>query len=332
MPSTDDLEAAGRRAARGPVPHPPSIDTLVAEVDRRRGKRRRVAGGVAAALVAVVVLPIGVAMIDDGPAEVVTLASDDVGESLSGEPASLPSQNEPTTTSAPTTTLVSTTDTSPATTLLQESSEQGPFAGLSDENFDLQLDLGDESFAIVVLHGEEALSRANDAAAAADETREIDGQMVWLDEQGDDLAASSLLEGESFVEVTGPREQLERMLDLVTEYANGPLRFFDLDGFGEQFDLPDGLLDGEGLFDEVFPFEEGDLPFLEGGALDDFRGEMKDFSDCMEITIDSSGATTTVQIPDCELPELDGLFDGLLKDFPFDLEGLFDDLEGAWAN
>lgn len=343
MPSTEALEAAGRRAALGPVPNPPSLDTLVAEVDRRRSRRRRIVGGVAAALVAAVAIPSAAFLVDDGRADVVTLASEDGDESLtsdagsvipealsseagSTEPASATPQAEPAETSAPTTVADAATDDAVSATPSEDSIDGGPLAGLSDENFDLRLDLGDESFAIVVLHGDEALSRADDAATAADETRQIDGQTVWLDERDDELAVSALFEGETFVQVTGPRDQIERILDLVTQYAEGPLRFFDLEGLGEQFDLPEGFLDGEGLFDENSPFADGDLPFLEDGALDDFRGEMEEFGECMDITIDRSGSTTTVEIPDCELPTFDGLFDDLLGDLPFDLEGLFDDL------
>ena len=318
MHTTDALEAAGRRAALGPVPSPPTIDALVAEVDRRRSKRRRVVGGAAAAIVAAVAIPVGVVLIDGGQADVVTLASDDVAESLSDAPASLASQPEPSPTSAPTTNAVPTTEVPPSSPQAEESIDRGPLVGLSDEDFDLRLELGGQSFAIAVLHGAEALSRADDAAAFADETRDIDGQTVWLDEQGDTLVASALIDGEMFVQVTGPRDQLEQILDLVTEHANGPLRFFDLDGAG--------------ILEKDFPFTDGDLPFLEGGALEEFRDEMENFSDCLEITVDRSGSTTMVEIPDCDLPEFEGMFGDVLNDFPFDLEGLFNDLGEAGAN
>ena len=94
MPSDDVLEAAGRRAAFRPVPTPPSIDSLAKEVDRRRTKRRRVVGGVAAAAIAVIAIPLAVVLIDDGQPDVVTLGSDPDTEAVSAEPSSLATQTE----------------------------------------------------------------------------------------------------------------------------------------------------------------------------------------------------------------------------------------------
>ena len=47
-----------------------------------------------------------------------------------------------------------------------------------------------------------------------------------------------------------------------------------------------------------------------------------------DITVDRTGDTTSIEIPNCELPKLDGLFGGeVFEDFPFDLDSLFDGLE-----
>lgn len=325
MPSPDLLEAAGRRAALGPVPTPPSIDSLVAEVGRRRTKRRKVAGGAIAALVAAVAIPVGVMLVDDDQPNVVTLASDDGAELSSGDPAGV-AQVEPS--SSTTSVAASSSSETPSPSSTDDAVRRGPFAGLSDENFDLRLDLGDESFSIVVISGDDAAARAADAEAAADETRDIDGQAVWIARSGDEVTASAFVDGETFVEVHGPEVEIDRILDLVAEHANGPVMFFDPGMFAERFDLPEGLLDGEGFFGEGFSFDADDFPFFEDGALDEFENSMKDFTDCMEVTVDRSGSTTVVEIPDCELPDLGQLFgDGSFDDFPFDLENLFDGLD-----
>ncbi len=343
MPSTDHLEAAGRRAALGPVPTPPTIDALTAEVGRRQNRRRKVFSGAVAVLVAAVAIPVSVAMVDTDQPDLVTLVSDGGAELSSADPAGLAAQVEPSATStsvAPTsTTKVPTTD-APTSEATAETFGRGPFAGLNDENFDLRLDLGDESFAIVVISGDDAAARAAEAEAAADETREIDEQTVWIANNGDEVTASAFIDDETFVEVRGPKEQIERILDLVSEHTNGPVMFFDPTEFAKRFDLPDGFLDREGFFGEDFSFEERDnplFPFFEDGTFDDFQNEMKDFAECMEITVDRSGSTTKVEIPNCELPRLDSLFgDEAFKDLPFDLdnlfEGLTDELEDAAAN
>lgn len=332
MPSTDHLEAAGRRAALGPVPTPPTIDALNAEVGRRQNRRRNVFSGVVVALVAAVAIPVSVALIDNDQPDLVTLASDGGAELASSDPAGLPDQVEPSTTS---------TSAAPTTTsATEETVSRGPFAGLNDENFDLRLDLGDESFAIVVISGDDAAARAVQAEAAADETREIDDQTVWIANNGDEVTASALFDDETFVEVRGPKQQIERILDLVSEHMNGPVMFFDPTEFAKRFDLPDGFLDREGFFGEDFSFEGQDnplFPLFEDGTFDEFQNEMKDFAECMEITVDRSGSTTKVEIPNCELPQLDSLFgEDAFRDLPFDLnnlfEGLTDELEDAAAN
>ena len=107
MPSPDLLESAGQRAAFRPVPIPPSVDELTAEVDRRRTNRRRAVGGGIAALALVVGLPLGASLIgEDQPADVVTFAADDVaGDAVSeGAVAVQPAETSTTSTSTTTTT------------------------------------------------------------------------------------------------------------------------------------------------------------------------------------------------------------------------------------
>lgn len=259
LPSTHALARAGQRAAYRPVPPPPPVDTLVAEVGRRRTKRRRAAGGAFAALAAVVAIPFGVAALDNEP-EAVTLATDD-GASPA-ESATLAGQAEP----VPTTTTEATSTTTVAPTEEPvDDARRGPLLVpdfSEDGEFDLQLDLGEGSFALEVSKGDDAADRAAAAAESADETRVIDDQTVWLDDQGDRTAASALIDETTFVEVTGPTDQIERALELVTQFSEGSLGFFGHDDF--TFD-PEQFFDDEAFKD--FPFDLEDL----------FDGLMKDF-------------------------------------------------------
>lgn len=306
-----------------------------------------------AAVAALVAIPIGVALAGGDDSNVVNVATGEGTEVTSDEPSGLAAPSDASNTDAASS---ETADGTPTTLAPLDAIDdttdalgRGPFAGLNDENFDLRLDLAGMNFSIEVVSGDDAASRAAEAEAAADETRDIDGQAVWIDERGDELAASAFFDDESsddptFVQVVGPAEQVERILELVTEHANGPVRFFDLDGFAERFDLPEGVFDGEGFpfedgeypfgerfpFGEDFPFAEGEFPFeqfFEEGTLDEFRSSMQDFAECMDITVDRSGETTSIEIPNCELPQLDGLFGGeAFGNLPFDTDGLLEGL------
>ena len=267
MPTPDLLESAGRRAALGPVPAAPSLDALSAEVDRRRSRHHKIVGGVAAALVVALAIPAALVLADNDQTDLVTLASNDGIELSSDEPTGLAAQVDP----APTTTtsVVATSSTAAsASSTTQQIQGRGPFLGFNDENFDLRLDLGDESFSIAVISGDDAATRAAEAEASADETRQIDEQAVWIDNNGDEVTASALIDGETFVEVRGPQEQIDRILDLVAEHANGPVTFFDPGGFAEWFELPEGFFDNEGLFGDDFTFDAENFPFFQDGALD----------------------------------------------------------------
>ncbi len=349
MPSPDLLESAGQRAAFRPVPIPPSVDELTAEVDRRRTNRRRAIGGGIAALALVVGLPLGASLIGgDQPDDVVTFAADGVAGDSIGEGAVAVQPAE--------------TSTSTSTTTTPEDSDAdadlGPFAGIDEENFDLSLNFGDTSFSIAVITGGDAAERAAAAEAAADSTRTVDDETVWLDEQGDETTASAFFDGETFVSVTGPTSDIDQVLDLVTEHADGPMQFFDLKDFSEDFDIPEGVfddnfeldLDGDGLPEDFDTFFDGDglpedfdtffdgLPGVDDAAMEDFRQEMEEFSECMQVELDRSGDSLTIEIPDCDLPGLEGVitpglnkfFDGEGVDSFFDdrlLEDLFDEGE-----
>lgn len=276
VPSSDALARAGQRAAYRPVPPPPAVDTLMAEVGRRRTKRRRAVGGGFAALAAVVAIPFGVAALDGGEPDVVTLATDDGSAPAETSAPAAQDERETTTTVAP-------------TEELRDDARRGPLFGPGfgeDAEFDLRLDLGEGSYAVMVTSGDEAIDLAAAAEESADETRTIDDQTVWIDDRGDRTAASALMDGTVFVEITGPTDQIESALDLLTQYAEGPLELFGHEDFElpedfvppDGFELPEGFLDRNGPFDpesffddeafEDFPF---DLEDLFDGLIEDFE-------------------------------------------------------------
>lgn len=308
MPSPDLLESAGQRAAYRPVPMPPPLEDLATEVDRRRKKRRAI-GGTLAALSLVVAIPVGVSLVSNDQPDVVTFATEDGDRgSVSESPVAV----QPAETSTSTT-----PSTSTSTTVVSDAdAPSGPFAGMDDDNFDLSLNFGDTSISIEVITGGDAADRAAAAEAAADTTRTIDDETIWLDEQGDQVTASAFFDDETFVSVTGPADDIDRVLDLVTEHANGPITFFDPSDFADRFDLPDGLfdgdfeldLDGDGLpddFDELF--NDGQLPGFDDQAMEDFRKQVEKFSECMRIELDRSGDSASIEIPDCDIPGINGL-------------------------
>ncbi len=352
MPSPDLLESAGQRAAFRPVPIPPSVDELATEVDRRRTNRRRAIGGGVAALALVLGLPLGASLIGDGqPADVVTFAADDVIADTASDAAVAvqPAETSTTSTSSTTTTPDSDADT-----------DLGPFAGIDREDFDLSMNFGDTSFSIEVVTGGDAVDRAAAAEAAASSIRTIDDETVWLDEQGDKTTAAALFDGDTFVSVTGPTSNIDQVLDLMTEHADGPIDLFDLEDFSERFDIPDDIFNGDLEFDfdgDGVPedldkfFEDGTFPDFDDEAMNDFRRQMDEFAECMQSELDRSGDSTTIEIPDCDLPRLDGVitpgfsefFDGqtfgdlfdedslddLTKDLDDLLDDAFDDAEDA---
>ena len=318
MPSPDLLESAGQRAAYRPVPMPPALDDLVHEVDRRRKKRRLIGGGVGALSLALA-LPFVTSFVTNDEPDVVTFATEDAGaSSVSDSPVAV----QP----AATSTTTSTSTTTPA----ESSSDFGPFAGMDEENFDLSLNFGDTSIAIEVITGGDAADRAAAAETAATTTRTIDDETIWLEEVGDQVTAAAFFETDTFVSVTGPADDIDRVLDLVTEHANGPVQFFDPSEFANRFDLPEGLFDddldfdgdlnfdfdGDGLPEDLDSFfENGVFPGLDDAAMEDFRREMDEFSECMRIELDRNGDSATIEIPDCDFPGLDGLITPGLSEF-----------------
>ena len=118
------------------------------------------------------------------------------------------------------------------------------------------------------------------AEAAADESRDLDGVTIWITRDDDMVSVAGLVGPDEFIEVQGPAEQLERLLDVLEmgglelpEFPNFPPgdmeTFFEefRDQFGDDFDHFDGF---------------GDSPFVFGdgeqfGFFFDFDGELPDF-------------------------------------------------------
>ncbi len=259
MPSIDDLGAAGARAAQRSVPSPPSIDTLAAEVASRRTRTRRVIGSTVAVAALAIGIPVAAAQIgnDDAPPSVFTAAQDgELDAAVADETAS----------EAPTTTAPASDEPDPSADPSDKDDSTTAFGLYHEGDHDFRVELGDLAFSIKVLEGEGASDAAAAAADEADETREVDGVTVWVKNESDtETSVSAFVDDEVFIEVTGPAESIDSLLELATKdwpkVEFGPLpdfeKFFPEDGT-PPFDL-----------EEIFP--EGELPPLLD--LDEFFSE-----------------------------------------------------------
>ncbi len=327
MPSPDLLESAGQRAAFRPVPAPPSLHDLTAEVGRRRTKKRRTIGGGLVALALVVGLPVGASFIGSDEPDVVTFAADDVDSaSVSEGVVAL----QPAETSSTSTSTSSTSSTS--TSVPEDSSSDadlGPLAGMDEDNFTLTVKSSEMSISVEVITGGDAAERANAAEAAADSTQTIDDVTVWRSNEGDQTTASAFLDGETFISVTGPTNEIDEVLDLVTGYSENSMNLFDgefeLDG---EFEFDDDFrfdFDGDGLPEDLDEFfDDLKFPGVDQEVMDEFRQQMKEFSECMQPTFERSGDSATIEIPDCDPPGFEGLIAPGLSEFfdgeDFDIE------------
>ncbi|MGI9605185.1 MAG: hypothetical protein ACR2P0_03515 [Acidimicrobiales bacterium] len=265
MPSTDDFSSAGARAARQPVPLAPPITDLQAEVGRRRTRRRRAVGSSIAGIALLAAIPIAASQIgeDAEPPSLFTAAADDAAPAVTAAAA------------AQTTTVAPADETDDTSSDSGESHARPRIFTLppfGDGDFDFTF--GDLSFSLRTVTGPEAATEATTAEVAATETREIDGQTVWIATEGDTTTVSALVEGETFIEVEGPTEHIDTLLEFATNNAV-PFEGFPFQGFDEhdvpegfpfgnleEF-FPDGLPESFGEFPEGFPFAEGEFPDLE---------------------------------------------------------------------
>ena len=304
-----DLEAAGRRAAERPVIAGPTMVELesgAATVRRRRrvGITSGVAAGALAITLPLVLLTTGGG--GDGPVEVVAAADP---------------------------TVASSTDVDDSST---EGDAPEPDAAESAEtDASVRVLIGpEEALAVRVVHGDEAASEADRAAAAADETRTHDGVEVWIERGGEEVSVSALVHTDVFVEVRGSSDLLDRLVDKVTDDDLFVPESFDrLPDLGEHFPFGPGELDeffGERFelerfddFSEVFPELEERLEefFGDDGRFvvpDDFGFDPERLPDidqfpeiwpgfdasCLEITVERDGDDgVIIRVPDdCRLP------------------------------
>jgi len=293
MPSTDDyfenhLRAAGQRAANRSGPVVPPVENIRAEVARLQ-RRNRIMTGVVAALVLFLAIPVAlIAFNRTSEPDVVTLADD----------TSLPTDEPASNAEVPTPLAAQVDDADdedPETEDTELEDRTGPFGIELDDEIDIQIRSGDQDYGITVVSGELAPGRAADAEAAADEIRVVDDTTIWLDRQGEVTQASSFVDGETFLAVTGPTAEVDELLTELEAFVETTQQFF-----GEDFPF-----DPE-TFGEDFPFDPEtfgeDSPlsrFLDEEQLDELLSEFGSLRECLEPALDSAESGGGFEIPDC---------------------------------
>lgn len=243
MHSTDDfsehLQRVGQRAATRPGPIAPPVDSIRVEVAQRQRRQRTIAG-IAASVVLIALVPLAAFFLTrQAPnSEVVALAAET--EAVAAETSSTQS---PTTTQA---------DALPLDGASNDSSTANSQAVVDDvdfeENVDAQITIGGRDYGLEVIVDEQARVRASAAEAAADETRTVGDNTIWLRSTGDSTEASTLIDGDTFIAANGPTDEVIEALDQLAqvEESLAPV-------LGEDFDV-EGLLDEQ--FGEDFDVEE----------------------------------------------------------------------------
>ncbi|MEM7275128.1 MAG: hypothetical protein AAF547_18750 [Actinomycetota bacterium] len=286
MLTTDDLQAAGERAAARPVDAMPTIEELQREVGRRRQTQRLGIGAGAATLVMVAVGSVMLLRSGDEPMQVIAatpaespaiaepaaqtpqvqrsqgafVAADSASEA--GSEAEAGDGAEPQDEAAAASGVgveveveggaeggvEVEVDGSPGSDGAPglDGSDGGELDRWIDEEW-FELPLPDDFFdeerleelgrwfddvartSVEVWVGDRAQRRADRAARAADEVRNVDGLTVWIrnvggdDDDDDDGAAqvrvSALHDGDLFIEATGARSQTDALIDIVVRRA-----------------------------------------------------------------------------------------------------------------
>ena len=310
MPSnnhlSDRLTQAGQRAAGRTGATPPPLDSVRVEVARRQRSQRTLAG-VATALALVAIVPLAAFFLTSGDDVGVVTAASDAEAAALAEPAS----------------QATTTTTAAAATPLDDPDSvvaQGlDFGSDLDENVDVQIQIGDRSYSLEVIVDDSAAGRAADAEAAAEETRVIGDNTVWLRGVDGQTEASALVEDGVFAAATGPNDEVIEALDELGELADTASSFFEgesgLEGLlGDDFNVEEFF--GEDFDPNQF-FDDGALPF----DPEDFLGPDGNLEDFFGEDFDPESFLG----PDADLDQFFGedfdpqeFFDGL----PFDLEGV----------
>ena len=251
MRTESDLHAAGRRASLRPVPAPPPLAELQHRADKMATKRRVLGSSLAALVLLAIGVP--VALNARGTTTVQNVAA-------------------------------GTGDAAPAAQVEAPGEPEVPNGDTDEQETDdvrVQISDATTSFALQLITGSGAEQAAQAAAAAADESLDIDGMTIWIDEDGDQRTVSALVEPEAFVAITGDAAQLDALIDMLRS-GEGMSSFsfggpgphsFDFEGFGENFNgFPDGF-DFEG-FGEDFNLDDFNFEgFGENFNLDDFNFE-----------------------------------------------------------
>ena len=215
-----------------------------------------------------------------------------------------------------------------AASAFQDDSADG---AVQEDSVQIQVRAGDDfSLSIQVLSGEQAVVAAQAAAAAADETLDVDDITVWVSGSGDQRTVAALVEPNEFVEVTGDADQLDKLIEVL---RNGGL---DHRGDRQGHGFPGGGLHGmdDAQWQEFFDrFESEDFDFSHDGGFGDLEqffgpdGEFAELEDLFGPDVEF-GELEQFFGPDGGFAELEDLFglDGFdLDGFNFDSE--FGDLE-----
>lgn len=286
MLSLDELHAAGDRAAWQPVAPPPPVAELEQEVGRRRGRQRAiVAAGSAVVMAAGLVMAVILVRPGDGPVEVLAAEPLAAEPGDGAPPGSSDQAGSADAADGPANDQDAAADRPPArdgsdpgndSIVIERSVTGSGFSGL------FTLD-GPFDFEARLVKGEPAAALGAEAAEAADETRTVDGVELWITNRGDQLKVSAMTEPDRFVEVTGPADSIDELIEMVTTQDFPIHPFPDGPPFGEHGSFPD--LE-ELLPERLLPHLDRKGWWLEGDLFDDrpwFSDGLDSFDDVDEL-------------------------------------------------
>ena len=268
----NELHAAGQRAARQAVPVPPPVAGLQQAAERQRTKRRTIGSSLAAAALVVAAVPAALAFGGSNQTQVVVAGTEQVAAAAEGAAS--------------------------ATAGAGAQTENGqPMAQSDEATEDVRLQFSADGSTIVarVVSGDEADTGASEAEAAADETLAVDGTTVWVRSDGDQRIVSALVETDTFVEITGPADQLDRLIEALRN--GGSLTSDEWESF---------------FGDDFAPFSGS--PFAIEGNGDNFSFRFE--HDGHHVDLDELFGNLEERFGDLEGHEFDFDFDG--GDFDFD--------------
>ncbi len=291
MPTINELQHAGNRAAARAVPAAPPLTTISEAASKRSNRRHLLIGALASIGVLAVVAPLTVLRVGDGATEVVAAGA-------GAAPTAVTQPADPVAPLAG----VSDSESEPSEeseTGSSDESETGTVAphGLFGSEGLFGLDGQDSSLSVQIVRGDSAGQAAERAAADADEVIEQDGITVWIQADGAEGTASVLAEPDLFVAVTGPGELIDALAAAATSQKEFLAPWFLADAW------PEGVPESPHAplipnLDEMFSedlkerMEErfGDGFFDEEGFESGFLG-WSDSDSCISIEIGGSNLT-----------------------------------------